>query len=315
MRAWWLKRHPATDTLLLTQGNVYIMPTPAGLMFGVTLLVLLLASINYQLNLGYVLTFLLAGSGAVSMHLTHNTLRGLTLHLRPPTPVFAGSPAVLDLTLSSGPAGRARFGIGLRMATAVDAGLAWCDVPAGAHAQAQVSFTPETRGRHELPAIHAETRFPLGLFRAWSVWRPASQVLVYPRPETPAAPLPVPHATAAGSTERRRTEGGETEGVRGYRRGDSLKLVLWKKSARQLEAGGDLVSRDTATAVQQQLWLDWQQCAGLSPEDRLSRLAAWVLSAERLEVDHGLRLPGLELPQSHGEAHRRHCLERLALWA
>jgi len=29
------------------------------------------------LNLGYVLTFLLAGAGFVSMHLTHNTLRGL----------------------------------------------------------------------------------------------------------------------------------------------------------------------------------------------------------------------------------------------
>ena len=29
------------------------------------------ASINYQLNLGYVLTFLLAGSGVVSMHVTH----------------------------------------------------------------------------------------------------------------------------------------------------------------------------------------------------------------------------------------------------
>ena len=51
---------------------------------------LLVASINYQLNLGYVLTFLLAGSGVVSMHLTHATLRGLTLHLKPVAPVFAG---------------------------------------------------------------------------------------------------------------------------------------------------------------------------------------------------------------------------------
>ena len=34
------------------------------------MLVLLLASINYQLNLGYILTFLLAGSGVVSMHIT-----------------------------------------------------------------------------------------------------------------------------------------------------------------------------------------------------------------------------------------------------
>ena len=55
-RAWLAARAPRTDTLLLTQRNVYILPTRAGLLFGLTLLVLLLASINYQLNLGYVLT-------------------------------------------------------------------------------------------------------------------------------------------------------------------------------------------------------------------------------------------------------------------
>jgi hypothetical protein len=60
-----------------------------------TLLVMLLAAINYQLNLGYALTFLLAGAGLVSMHLTHGNLRGLTLRTCTPTvpPVFAGEPA------------------------------------------------------------------------------------------------------------------------------------------------------------------------------------------------------------------------------
>jgi len=75
-RVWWQARLPRTDTLLLTQRNVYILPTRAGFMFALTLMTLLVASINYQLNLGYVLTFLLASSGVVSMHLTHNTLRG-----------------------------------------------------------------------------------------------------------------------------------------------------------------------------------------------------------------------------------------------
>ena len=46
------------------------------------LLVMLIGSINYQLNLGYVLTFLLASCAGVSMHMTHATLKGLTLRLR-----------------------------------------------------------------------------------------------------------------------------------------------------------------------------------------------------------------------------------------
>ena len=97
LRTWWLARHARTDTWTLTQRNIYILPTRAGLAFALTLLMMLLASINYQLNLGYLLTFLLAGSGAVSMHLTHGTLRGLTLHLRPVASVFAGEPARLKL--------------------------------------------------------------------------------------------------------------------------------------------------------------------------------------------------------------------------
>jgi uncharacterized protein (DUF58 family) len=313
LRAWWHQRLPRTDTLLLTQRNVYIVPTRAGLMFGATLAVLLLASINYQLNLGYVLTFLLAGSGVVSMHLTHNTLRGLTLQLRPPKSGHAGTPVLMDITLGS--TGKARFGIGLRVDDTPAAVPTWTDVEAGGHAQAQVSFVPPTRGWHDMPAVRAETRFPLGLFRAWAIWRPAARVLVYPRPEHPAAPLPAAQAAPAGPAAARRTpDSGEVEGIRGYRRGDPLKLVVWKKAARNLETGGDLVSRDTSATTAQSLWLDWQQCTGLAPEDRLSRLTSWLQVADRAHARHGLRLPGLDIPPDHGELHLRRCLEALALW-
>jgi uncharacterized protein (DUF58 family) len=310
---WLANRLPASDTLLLTQRNVYILPTRAGFMFGLTLLVLLLASVNYQLNLGYVLTFLLAGSGVVSMHLTHATLRGLTLHLKPVAPVFAGDPAVLDVVLTS--PGNARYGIGLKVSGTADATLTWIDVPALGQAHAQVSFVPASRGHHGVPTLSAETRFPLGLFRTWTVWRPAARLLVYPKPEQPAAPLPVARAVPGGPTRSHSSEGGEVEGVRAYRRGDPPKLVAWKKAAKAMEAGGDLVSRDTQTSAHHQLWLDWQACATLAPEDRLSRLTAWTLAAHRAGADHGLRLPGFELAPAGGEAQRRRCLEALALWA
>ncbi len=309
---WWQSRLPHSDTLELGQRNVYILPTPAGLMFAATLVVLLLASINYQLNLGYVLTFLLAGSGIVSMHVTHGTLRGLTLRLRAPAPVFAGEPALLEAVLAS--PDRARFGIGLKLHDAAASTLTWIDVPAQGQASAQVSFVPVARGLHGLPALSIETRFPLGLFRAWAIWRPASQLLVYPAPERPAAPLPPARAVAGGLARARSAEGGEVEGVRAYRRGDPLKLVYWKKAAKSLASGGELVSRDTAGAVHQQLWLDWQSCGTLPPEERLSRLAAWVLAAQQAGAEYGLGVPGTDIEPSEGEAHRRRCLEVLALW-
>src|SRR6478735_10977365 len=100
-RQWWQSRLPLLDTVTLTQRNVYILPTRPGFMLMITLLVLLVASINYQLNLGYLLTFLLAGSAVVGMHVCHGTLRGLTMNLTNPDPQFAGASAALSVVLSN----------------------------------------------------------------------------------------------------------------------------------------------------------------------------------------------------------------------
>ena len=309
---WLHSRLAGTDTQTLTQRNIYILPTPAGWMFALTLIVLLLASINYQLNLGYVLTFLLAGSGIVSMHLTHGTLRGLTLYLRPVTPAFAGDPAVLDVVMTS--PSKPRFGIGLRLLEAPEATLAWSDVPAGGQTTAHVSFVPQQRGLRPVPVLSAETRFPLGLFRAWTVWRPRARLLVYPTLEANAPALPAARPIAGGAQTSRSTEGSEIEGVRAYRRGDPLKLVAWKKAAQALQTGAELVSRDTSVAARRQLSLDWAACGALAPEQRLSRLAAWTIAAERAGTDFALSLPGVDVAPGAGDAQRKRCLEALALW-
>src|SRR3954463_4910142 len=111
-RQWWQARLPLSDTTTLTQRNVYILPTRPGFMLMLTLIVLLVGSINYQLNLGYLLTFLLAGSAVVGMHVCHATLRGMTMNLMPPDPQFAGASAALSVVLTN-PRRSVRNGIGL----------------------------------------------------------------------------------------------------------------------------------------------------------------------------------------------------------
>ncbi|XVJ70073.1 MAG: DUF58 domain-containing protein [Rhizobacter sp.] len=313
-QAWWGARHPRCDHLVLTQRNVYILPTRAGFMFAITLITLLLASINYQLNLGYVLTFLLAGSAVVSMHITHGSLRGLNLHLKPIAPVFAGQNALLEVVLQN--AGKARYGLGLKLQSAPDTTLAWVDVPALGQTSAHLGWITDSRGQHATPNLTVETRFPLGLFRAWSVWRPAAQVLVYPKPEHPSPPMPPSQSVAVATGGARSSGGTELEGVRAYRRGDALKLVVWKKAAQAQASGGDLVIRDTASTASQELWLDWQHTGISGTEERLSRLAAWVLAAEatsNTSTRYGLTTPGLHLPPDSGPGHRDACLRGLAL--
>jgi uncharacterized protein (DUF58 family) len=308
-RRWWQARLPLSDTLTLTQRNVYILPTRPGFMLAATLVILLVASINYQLNLGYLLTFLLAGCAVVGMHVCHGTLRGLTLNLMPPPPQFAGAAAALTAVLTNGRK-TARHGIGVAVLDATHADRwVWTDVPAQGSSTVHVAFQPERRGLHRVPPLTAETRFPLGTFRVWTVWRPAAEVLVYPAPEVFPPPLPPGEPRAGGAQATRAQTTGEFEGVRAYRRGDPLKLVVWKKAAKS----GELVSRDTLQAQRYELWLDYAQAGSPEKEHRLSRLAAWVLQADKLGVDYGLRLPGQQLPPASGEAHKRRCLEALAL--
>jgi uncharacterized protein (DUF58 family) len=307
-RQWWQARAPLSDTITLTQRNVYILPTRPGFMLGATLLVLLVGSINYQLNLGYLLTFLLAGSAVVAMYVCHATLRGLTLNLMAPEAQFAGTSTTLSVVLTNERAA-VRYGIGLAVleATHPDRWV-WTDVPALGQSTVQVAFKPGQRGLHRAPPLTAETRFPLGTFRVWTVWRPAAQVLVYPAPEPFPPPLP-PGEPRSGAGLATRTESSdEFDGVRPYRRGDPLKRVVWKKAAKVDE----LVSRDTQQAQRYELWLDFAQAGHADTEHKLSRLAAWVLQAERLGLDYGLRLPGQQIAPDSGEAHKRRCLEALA---
>ncbi len=306
VRRWWEARLPRSDQLLLTQRNIYILPTRAGLMLAATVLLLLLASINYQLNLGYLLTFLLAGCALVGMHVGHATLRGLQLHLLPPEPQFLGSGSTLTLELAS-TRKSARHGIAASLLDT--AKQAFVDVPAQGRSQVHVAFSPARRGLHPVPTLTLETRFPLGTFRVWTLWRPAAQVLVYPQPEAHPPPLPAGEPRAGGAMARQAASTGEFDGVRAYRRGDPLKLVVWKKAAK----AGELVSRDSQQAQRHELWLEPALAHLPDSEQRLARLCAWVLQADRLALQYGLRVPGVEVPPASGEAHKRRCLEALAL--
>ena len=290
---WFINRVPPRDTVTLTQRNVYILPTAPGFMLGATLLVLLVASINYQLNLGYVLTFLLTGSAVVGMQVCHGTLRGITMHLITPDAHFAGANVTIGVNLLSD-RHSVRYGIGLAV------------------------LGTQRRGLHPVPALTAETRFPLGTFRVWTVWRPAAQVLVYPAPELHPPPLPPGEPRAGGQATVQRQSTGEFDGIRPYRRGDPLKLVVWKKTAKTDE----LVSRDAQQVQRGDLWLDLAHtglsaaagtASGPALEQALSRLCAWVLLADKQGLHYGLRLAGQEIAPGSGEAHKKNCLQALAL--
>lgn len=324
---WWEARLPRQDELRLTQRNLYILPTRAGWGFAAVVGVLLLASINEQVNLGYALAFLLGGSGLAALYQTHGNLQGISLSLGSPASVHAGQIVQLPVTLTSHHRRRWRCAVAVSVAMTesaqAEATVQFADLPPGQDACVVLDVPTRDRGRQALPRVVIETRYPLGLFRAWSYWRPRSEVIVWPALDPLAPPLPdndSPEPTLA--TAQRSRQGQDLpEGLRDYRRGDPVRWIAWKKSSLTLATGAGLVTREPASNRAPDRWLDLEHSQGLGSlnvEQRLSRLASWLVVAEQEAAavgrSYGLKLPGQVIGCGQGPAHLRHCLDTLATW-
>jgi len=298
---------PERGTIVLGHRRVYIVPSRLGLLFGGVLLILLMGSINYALSLGFALTFLLAGAGLAGMVQTTRNLARLAVQAGRAEPAFAGERALYRLTLTS----EADFDRPEILLRQIASGTQCrVDVPAAGAAEALLAVPAPRRGWQPLGRVMLETRFPLGLFRAWSFVEPDCRCLVYPHPESGALPPPAPSQQAGGA--RAHAQGSDDfSGLRAYQVSDSPRHVAWKSAARS----ENMLTKQFAGEAVAELWLmlsDLPTSLGL--ETRLSRLAGWVLAAERSGAHYGLRLPGIELAPARGDAHRIACLEALALY-
>ena len=298
---------PERGTIRLGHRRVYIVPTRLGWMYAGALAILLLGSINYALALGFALTFLLAGLGFAGMVHTARNLAMLGVSPGRAEPVFAGENAQFRLLLDN----PSRFDRPSILARHVTSGAQLVvDVAANSAAEAVLPVPAARRGRLAIGRVMLETRFPLDLFRAWSYVEPDAHCLVYPRPVYSA--LPAGGGEAEGGKARAHAAGNDDfSGLRAYQVSDSPRHIAWKTVART----GDLLTKQFSEDAADELWLEWQQAnPALGPEERLSQLAGWVLTAERSGARYGLRIPGTEIAPDRGDAQRAECLQALALY-
>jgi uncharacterized protein (DUF58 family) len=297
---------PESGPVLLGQRRVYILPTGGGLMYAVTIGLMLVGSINYNLSLGYVLVFLLAGNGMVSMLHTWRNLARIMLRPGKTTPVFAGELAGFRVQIEN-PGSLIRSSLALELSGRPPA---YFDAVARNRTEVEVKTPASTRGLMYPGRFRIFTTYPLGLFYAWAIVDLDTHCIVYPKPESGRVSLP-PAQTASG--EGAATGMGEEDfsGLRTFRPGDSPRRIAWKAFARNEV----FLSKQFAGVAVAELWLDFGNIPDvLGLEAKLSRLARWVIESEAAGLKYGLRLPGCEYDPDSGALHRDRCLQALALF-
>ena len=302
----WIFRATAPEIapVTLVQRRIFILPTRQGYTFGFTTLVLLIASINYALSLGFVLTFTLMSMAGVAMLHTWRNLAHLKLRPGRCDPVFAGQTAHFGINVET-PA-QTRFSVAVRR---TDEQPVYADVSVTETASIALPVAAAKRGVMRCGRLEIFTRYPVGLFHAWSYVDFDLRVIVYPRPD-PSAGMPPAHSRSVNEEGIPVPGDEEFHMLRPYRPGDAPKLIAWKALAR--EQG--LLTKEFSAMASSELWIDWEEARAVDVEARLSMLCHWVTMADRYGQSYGLRLPGLAIAPSRGDAHRTRCLEALALF-
>jgi uncharacterized protein (DUF58 family) len=297
----------------LHRRKIYILPTHAGGLFVLALATMLLGSINYNSSLGYLLTFWLAAVSLVSLFHTYRNLAALRVVSGRSPPVFVGELAGFEVNLGND-AAYSRHGVMARFRSSEDpdapyggASVVSTEVAAKDRARIVLPVRATRRGWLTLDDVTISTRYPFGIFRAWSRVDTQQAVLVYPAPAgSPNLPLHDSGDDGQGVAGGRGNE--DYVGLRGYQPGDPIRQIHWKLAARS----DDLTVKEFGGTLSADLILDVESVSG-SMEARLSQLVMWVLEAQAGGFRYGLKLAGTRVAAGTGDAHMHICLTHLAL--
>ncbi len=307
----WLRfidnRHPlSAGRQRIRHQRLYIFPTWYGLAYMITVFTLLIGSLNYQLSLGFFFAFLLIGIAHAVMLRSYANLLGLELSTSSTEAVFAGEPAHFPIVLHNLKP-QTRAGIEIHTTQGEDAFVA--QVLGLDHCIVSLAILSTRRGRLTLPRLRIDSTQPLGLLRCWTYLNLQQETLIYPAPEIDAPPLPE-HLHGQDGKEYRLIGNEDFYGLRLFQRGDARHDIAWKQSAH----GENLLIRQYQSPLGKSLWLNWDEMTELQPEQRLSRLAAWIIAAHDQQRPYGLKLGQQEFPPALGTKHQTQCLQALALF-
>jgi uncharacterized protein (DUF58 family) len=302
----WVLRDlkPEYGTITLQRRRIYILPSHAGLLMAGAVAAMLVASINYQLSLGFLFTFLIGSIAIVAMHRTHDTLMGLQIQCLDTRPAHAGGKVVFILRLTN-PHKHVRGGLRIQFDEALKAQR---EVWLGPNEQfdLQLEIPAPQRGWFACPRLKISTVYPFGIWHSWSYFWPAEKALVYPALVKEAAP-PSGHGQGQGAARPGSAQEAFSH-VAPYQDGQDTRMMYWRGFARGVLA----IRQHEGESGQEHVYRMDTLPAHLHIEERLARLATALVRADLGGDRFGLVLGQENAVVDRGAAHRHTCLARLA---
>lgn len=297
------RRAPQKLPIELTHRTVYILPTGFGMFFALMVFVCVLGALNYNNNLALMFAFLFAVVGAQSMLLSFRNLLRLRLASIQAGPTFAGRNIEIAYSFES-PNELPRASLRARL----DGQERRFELTQSYRTVLALDHATSHRGWLRPSALTVGTSWPFGLFYAWTHMRPDQDVLVWPRLEQDPPALPF----SPSKKSRRESDSGDDElrGLRPYVPGDAMRRIAWKRSAGR----EDFMTRVFEAPAEPDLVLRFGELKHLDPETAISRLAAWVELAHPRNLVFSMHLGAQQFGPDAGEAHRRRCLNALAVF-
>ena len=285
----FFRRRPQDSLpLTLTHDRVYILPTRRGWAFLLSLLLMLVASMNYALGLGYALCFLLCGLFSSALLATYRNLAGISLTRIAPQSACVGEQIVFTLTLQNPGKQVARM---IRIRNHAENETLIAEIPGNAEVTTDIKQTALSRGWQKCGRLTFTSDYPLGLWYSWGYMHVPAEALVYASPETnpPVFESKSTDTDNDASPSTRGDSSGIPDAMREYVAGDSPSLINWKASAR----GNGMYTREFAdNASSDTIALKWTETALLEDNDlRVARLSAWIVACAEKGIDWTLQLP------------------------
>lgn len=293
-----------------TRASIQVRPVSSGLIYFALLGAIWLTAANYMNNLAYFSFFILFNLALSSLIFSKVYLAPLSISAIEPENAFAGGRISLMIHVRNASRNH-RQGVFLSIevnGVKSDESHGPFFIEGNGISVVEISIPAEKRGIFTLTGLALFTIQPLGLYVSTKKKPVEKEMVVFPQPSgkklwNPAVP----------STEERvegyHVGGGEDySGSRLFRIGESPRHVDWKAFAR----GRPMMVKEFSGGGGREYWFDWWQLPGVEPEKRLSQITRWILGADRLGMEFGVRIPGVTIPPDSGSLHTISCLRILA---